>query len=130
MQDMKTFALNVEGIGQFEFARRTLRSEMRINAEFSRLTEGIENPAQWFSDLSWSIAILKVLTIKHPEGWDIDAMDPLDTQTYTRIFTVYGELRAKEESFRGKPGQAGEGGGSGDGRVSGTLVQEDVPPGS
>lgn len=108
MADDKTFQIQIEGVGAFEFRHRRLRDEMRVAAEYSRLTEGVDNPPAWFDQLARMVATVKILTVKGPEGWDVDAMDPLDGETYATITKVYAALRDKEDFFRSRPGQGGE----------------------
>lgn len=122
------FYIEVEPHGTFTFARRTMRDELRILAEVSRLTEGLENPTNQLSVLAGWIAPLKVLTVKAPDGWDIDTMDPLDPAVYEKLIKVYGALRDKEDSFR--PGAAGgvKASGPADGQENGVLVSAQVQP--
>lgn len=94
------FQAPVDGIGTFTFARRRMRDEMAIAAEFSRLTEGVETPTPYLASVAGWISTLKVLTVASPDGWDIDAMDPLDEDTYANLVKVHTALREKEGSFR------------------------------
>lgn len=102
------FQITVDGIGTFTFARRRLRDEMAIGAEFSRLTEGVETPTPYLASVAGWVSTLKVLTVEAPEGWDIDAMDPLDEDTYAKLVTVHTALRDKEGSFRSGAKPEGE----------------------
>jgi hypothetical protein len=97
------FHLDVEGVGTFVFARRTMRDELRISAEYSRLTEGVLTPTPYLDTVAGWMATLKVLTVKCPHNWDPETMDPFDTDTEEKILKVYGALRVKEGSFRKKP---------------------------
>lgn len=110
------FPVSVEGVGNFVFARRNMRDELRIASEYSRLTEGVETPTNYLQNVATWFSVLKVLTVEAPHGWDLDAMDPFDDETLDRVVLVYAALRAKEGSFRsakradGKaPGQAESG---------------------
>lgn len=100
------FTVEVDGIGTFRFGRRSLRDEMRIGAEYSRLTEGVETPTASLELIAGWISTLKVMTVEAPKGWDIDAMDPLDDGTYTKLLKVHAAFRRKEDSFRGGEEQA------------------------
>lgn len=93
------FQVNVEGVGAFTFGRRTMQDEIKIQVEYARLIEGVE-PTEWLQTVCGWLAAFKVLTVLAPEGWDIDAMDPLDNDTYKNMALVYGALREKERSFR------------------------------
>lgn len=102
------FHIDVEGVGNFMFARRTMRDEMRIASEYSRLTEGVMTPTPFLAAVAGWIATLKVLMVTGPKDWDLDEMDPLDEDVYKRISKVNKALRNKEGQFRktkGTPGQ-------------------------
>jgi len=116
------FNVEVEGVGAFRFGRRSMRDEMRVGAEFSRLTEGVEAPTPWLELVAGVIAALKVLTVEAPDGWDVDAMDPLDQDTYDKLLSVHAALRAKEEDFRRSKSKASEKTGQVDGGDTGVLV--------
>lgn len=105
------FTLSVEGIGTFAFGKRAMRDEIAIQVEFARLIDGVE-PTAWLQAVCGWLSVLKVLTVRAPEGWDIDAMDPLDDGTYAKLSKVYEALAEKERSFRRGPKQASEAGGA------------------
>lgn len=123
-----TFAVPVEGIGTFQFRHRTMRDELRIGAEYSRLTEGVEQPTKWLADMAEWISTLKVLTVDAPEDWNIDDLDPLDPETYKKLIAVWNALRKKENFFRKGTGQGGQASGKGTGSEPGVLVPPDVQP--
>lgn len=103
------FTIEVEGVGNFRFARRTMRDEFRIQAEYSRLTEGVPVPALHLFQTASQVATLKVLAVEVPDSWDIDSMDPLDSSSFDKIDKVFNALRAQEERFRKKPEPGSEG---------------------
>jgi len=105
------FVVQVEGVGQFTFARRTMRDEISIQVEYARIIDGAE-PTGWLQAVGGWISTLKVLTVRSPEGWDLDTLDPLDPDTYAKMDAVYGGLSARERSFRRKSAEASEGNGS------------------
>jgi hypothetical protein len=107
------FQITIDDIGTFTFGRRRMRDELAIAAEFSRLTEGVETPTPFLANVAGWISVLKVLTVEAPEGWDIDAMDPLDDDTYAKLVKVHVALREKEGSFRSGSKQASEADGQG-----------------
>lgn len=121
------FHLEVEGVGHFVFAHRTMRDEMRIASEFSRLTEGVETPTPFLATVAGWISTLKVLTVSAPDGWDLDEMDPLDDAVFARIGSVNKALRKKEGQFRTPKGAAGQGSGKGPGGNDQLLVSPQVP---
>lgn len=124
------FFVDVEGIGNFSFARRMLRDEMRIAAEYSRITEGVETPTEWLQFVGTWVSTLKVLTVTAPDGWDIDAMDPLDQETYANLRDVHAALREKEQSFRAGKKGAGAAERKDDSAGPGVLVPAEVQPGA
>lgn len=119
------FEVDVEGIGRFIFARRTLADETKIQVEFARITEGV-TPTPWLGTLVDWQCTLSVLTVNSPPDWNVDEMDPLDDDTFSRLNAVYSALRAKELSFRRKPKQGGEGDRPANGQDNGVLVPPEV----
>lgn len=118
------YQVTVDGIGVFTFAQRTLRDDIAVAAEYSRLTEGVETPTDWLAYMSGCIAALKVLTVEAPDGWDLEEIDPLSDDGYASIMRVHTAMRSAEARFRGQPKASGQGNG-GD---AGVLVQEEVQP--
>lgn len=116
-------AATVEGVGTFTFRKRNMAAEIRISVEFARLTEGA--PVDEFTAVFCrAIAELTVLTVKAPESWVIEEMDPFDDDSYAKVFKVRGALIDGDGgTFRG-PGKVGEGTGEG----QGGDLREPVPP--
>lgn len=113
------FIVTVDGVGTFSFGYRTMRDEFAIQVEFARIIEGVE-PTAWLQTVGGWLSALRVLTVRAPDGWDIDAMDPLDEKTYAKLGAVYQALIDRERSFRRGTEPAGESGGAqqaGDDRV-------------
>lgn len=105
------FTVPVDGVGTFTFGRRTMRDEISIQVEFARLIDGVE-PTAWLQAVCGWVSALRVLTVRAPEGWDLDGMDPLDDDTYARLSRVYDALIEKERSFRRDKKPSGEGSGT------------------
>ncbi|MNM99441.1 hypothetical protein D3C81_1120020 [compost metagenome] len=101
------FELPVEGVGTFRFARRTMRDEISIQVEYARIIQGVD-PTAWLATIAGWLSTLKVLTVLAPEDWDIEAMDPLDEDTYATLLKVHAALADKERSFRKGKGQVSE----------------------
>lgn len=101
------FEVPVEGVGTFVFARRTLGDELAIQREYARIIDGV-TPTDWLATMAGWLSVLRTITVRAPEGWDLDAMDPLDPETYERLYKVFSALRAKEDSFRQGNGGAGQ----------------------
>lgn len=113
------FSVPVPGVGTFTVGRRTFRDEVSIQAEFARLIEGT-TPTEWLTVVCNWLALFKVLIVRAPAEWDIDAMDPLDEETYAKMGRVYAAITEQERSFRrghGSPGETGGTGPAGDNRV-------------
>lgn len=119
------FIVDVEGVGSFTFAKRTMKDEIDIQVEYARLIQGVE-PTEWLSRVGGWISTLKVLTVRAPDKWDLDDMDPLDEKVYEDMLLVYLALRAKEDSFRRKPGAGSEEGGQAAGQDNRLLVPSSV----
>ena len=105
------FTVKVDGVGTFTFGRRGMREEIDIQREYAAILDGVQ-PTGWLEVVGGWMSAFKVLTVRAPEGWDIEAMDPLDNDTYARMKRVYDALSDKELSFRRKPGADGEGSGA------------------
>lgn len=121
------FVVDVEGVGSFTFGKRTMRDEIKVQVEYARLIEGVE-PTEWLDVVCGCIALLRVMTVRAPDGWDIDSMDPLDEDTYARLMKVHAALTAKERSFRRSKGQGGAQPGQGTGEDNRVLVSPEVQP--
>ena len=119
------FDVEVDGVGTFRFGRRSMRDEIKIQVEFARIIEGV-TPTEWLAVVAGWIAALKVLTVRAPDGWDIDAMDPLDDESYAKMAKVHRALTEKERSFRRKPAQASQAAGEGESGNNGVLVPAQV----
>ena len=106
------FDVSVEGIGVFRFGKRKMADEIAIQVEYARLIQGVD-PTDWLANVCGWISTLKVMTVRAPEGWDIDDLDPLDDETYLKLANVYGALTERERSFRSGQGKTVQAGGSG-----------------
>jgi hypothetical protein len=105
------FTVKVDGVGTFTFGKRTMRDEIAIQVEFARLIDGVE-PTSWLQAVCGWLSVLKVITVRAPDGWDLDEMDPLDDATYARMNAVHSALIDKERSFRRGTKPASEAAGS------------------
>ena len=128
--DRKLFQIDVDNLGRFVFYHRTLRDEMRIGAEYSRLTEGVEQPTRWLELFANMFSAITVLLHEAPEGWVLDALDPLDANSYQQISAVYNALRSEEARFRDDNGDGGESAGPGNGRINRPVVSQTIQPDS
>ena len=105
------FTVKVDGVGTFTFGRRTMRDEIAIQVEYARIIDGVE-PTAWLQAVGGWLSVLRTLTVRAPEGWDLDTMDPLDDETYARLSNVYEALVDQERSFRRGSKPAGQGSGA------------------
>lgn len=124
------FSIDVDGIGRFIFARRTMRDTYRIRGDYGELTNGNYDEDGAMVDISaLGYATIKTLMVSGPEGWSLDEMDPLsDEDPEEQIMKVFTALREKELSFRRKSSsrvQAEREGPGGDVR---DVLQEEVQP--
>lgn len=119
------YSVAVEGLGNFTFARRKLSDELRVQAEHSRIVDGVE-PTVWLHNLATWMSTLRVLMVSAPMGWDLEELDPLENDTFEQINAVYMAMRAKEDSFRKKSGKGSEGASEGNGEVGRVLVSSEV----
>jgi len=117
------FRVTVPDVGDFVFGKRTMRDEISTQVEYARFLDGV-SPTPWLEAVVGAIADLTVLTVKAPDGWDIEAMEPHDPVTYAKLIAVHRGLLEKERHFRGATGKGSEAPGAesgGDNRVQ-------VPP--
>lgn len=103
------FNVSIEGVGNFTFGRRTMADEFAIQRRFADLAGGADH-TEWLSIVGGWVSALSVLTVRSPDDWNIDEMDPLDQDVYAKLKKVYDALRDKEDSFRGKRGTRSEAG--------------------
>lgn len=124
------FTVAVENIGDFIFSQRQMRDELKIQSEFRRMTEGLDDPGSALSLVATWLSVLKVLMVRAPSAqWqDLDTLDPLDPDVYAGLLRIYEALRDKERSFRRKPDQAGATDGAGTGAVASVPVSAEVQP--
>lgn len=109
MQLRKPLSVAVPGIGQFSFAHRTFRDEIKIQVETARLLDGESNVPKVLQQFALMFATLHVLTQKAPAGWDLDTLDPLDDTSYDRLEGVFIALREAESNFRARLSGGSEG---------------------
>lgn len=109
------FPIDVEGVGTFLFGRRTMADEIKIHVEYARLTEAVQ-PTPWLDQVATWLSTLKVMTVRFPDGFDIEALDPLEDDTYQKLMRIHAAFIAKESSFRRGSGKASEASGEAKGQ--------------
>lgn len=126
------FALDVEGIGNFIFGRRTGRDRFRIAAEFHRLTEGLQVGESEFGLAAESVATIRVLMVEGPDDikplLDLDAPSTSEQDGDAKLLRVFFALRQKELSFRSGSREAVARDGKGAVGDAGILVSPEVQP--
>lgn len=127
-QTAADFPIDVPGVGRFRIARRTMRDEFRIAAEYSRLTEGVETPTVFLHVYAWAFATMSVLVSQAPDGFNPETLDPLDEASYATLIAVHATIVAQEDRFRGKPGTRSQAGGARDGGNGGPVVSQEIQP--
>lgn len=105
------FVVPVEGVGTFTFARRRMADEIAIQVEFARIINGVE-PTAWLLAVGGWLSALRILTVRAPEGWDLDDLDPQEDETYAKLNRVFDALTEKERSFRRVANAADQGSGA------------------
>ena len=94
-----TYAVEIPGVGKFVFRRRKMRDQIAIEAETLRITGG-ETESDNLRRAASSLATLGILTVEAPKGWDLEMVDPLDTDAIAEVLKVFGGLRSAEDEFR------------------------------
>jgi len=97
------YQVQVEGVGPFTFARRPMRDEFAMAAEYSRLTEGVDTPTAFLDIYGRAFSTIKVLQVSAPAGWSVDTLDPQEDASYAQLIGVYNAIRASEADFRRRP---------------------------
>lgn len=96
--------VDVEGIGTFTFARRKPEDVYRIRARYARLTEDHYTEEGNIADMgALGVVSLQALMVAGPEGFSLEALDPLMSDDWESIVTrIFVALRAKELSLNPK----------------------------
>ena len=104
------FFIDVPNIGRFNFARRQIGDVFRIRGRYNQLTEGFYDAEGRMADLvALAYVTIQTLLVSGPDGFDIDALDPLmDDDFDTKLLSIWRALRDKELSFRPQPKEVGQ----------------------
>lgn len=124
----ETITAEVPGIGAFEYSDYSVAKGRQILAEISRITGGVATPTPLLAWYGECVATCKVLCLKAPEGWDWDALDPLDAGQLKLLKVVYGAYEVASGRFRGEAAKPGKATGQVDGGERPPVVSQDVPP--
>lgn len=121
------FPVDVPGLGTFLFARRKMADELRIQAQYRRFTDGLDDPGAPLALVAQWLATLSVLMVSAPPGSEyanLLELDPLDEKVYADLDSIYRSLSEKEGSFRGRAGARG----AAEGANGGAEHRVPVPP--
>lgn len=98
------FDFDVEGVGRFVYARRTIGDQIKIRRRFIELCDGqMDDPElSFFAGIA---AAHEVLCVTCPEGWeDLIALDMNSPErNISKVIALDKALADKEDSFRGAP---------------------------
>ncbi len=125
------FPVDVPGLGTFIFAKRKMTDELKIQAEYRRFTDCLDDPGPSLALVSQWLATLSVLMVSAPPNSDyanLMELDPLDEKVYADLNAIYRELSEKEGSFRRRHASGGPQGGANGGAERGVQVPPPVQP--
>lgn len=124
------FVVEVPGLGDLAFGRRTNRDRFKIAAEYHRITEGLPVSESEFGLTAEAFATVKCLLVDGPakltDMLNLDGVSPEDPDGDAMLLRVFFALRQKELSFRPGQGKVGKESGAPDGAQSGVLVPPEV----
>ena len=111
------FAVDVDQLGRFLFARRSVGDLFKIRGRYNQVTDGHYDADGNMADIAaLAFVTIQLLLVGGPDGFDLDHLDPLVDDDYeNKLITIWRALRDKELSFRsgqdkgGKEGRAGTG---------------------
>ena len=105
------FPVDVEGLGTFKFARRTIPDALRIRGLFSEFS--VNEQDLELVGAANAYATVCVLCSGTPDGFgEFDDYDLIsDADGLQKLFRVYEALVAKEDSFRQRGQKTGAGAG-------------------
>ena len=96
----QTYPVEVEGVGNFVFRRRTYADRAKVANRTLAILGGVpEHP--YLLDEASKIAELELLIVEAPSGWDIATLDPLDDEDVAQMARVHGRFAEEETRFRG-----------------------------
>ncbi|MDU7524820.1 MAG: hypothetical protein E7K72_26205 [Roseomonas mucosa] len=97
---VRSFDVEVPGVGTFIFRRRNLADQIWIESEAHRMTGGAT--LRELDTAAMSIATIQRLATQKPPGFDLDEMDPLDPATQDTLRAITEALRPAEDKFFGR----------------------------
>jgi hypothetical protein len=119
------FVVEVDGVGQFRFGRRTFLDHTVIRADYVRLTGGDDADAE-LASYAALIAVVRHLCVSAPEGWDDLEHKLMTDQETDQAFELLRKVREQEDLFRQGAIEGSEAPGPGDGRNVSVLVPSEI----
>ena len=110
--------IDVEGVGAFRYAQRTMLDTINIRRRFLELAGAGDSGDVALDYLADMIAVHETLLVSCPKGFEdltkVKANDMAGAvNADTMLFRLYSAFSAKEGEFRTQPGTASEGPGAG-----------------
>jgi len=101
--------VDVDGIGRFVFARRTMRDKFGIRGAYAALTSANYDAEGNTADIgALAFCTINHLLVSAPAGFSLEVLDPdADEEKLTKVFLA---LREQEGSFRKEPAPGVQGG--------------------
>jgi hypothetical protein len=104
------FYIDIDGVGQFRFNRKTYGAQIVLDATMSRILGAnfVTNDTAMNTHATL-VGLYSALMVSCPEGWeDLESIDMSeDPDIDVKILDLYFALRAKLDSFRVAKGPAG-----------------------
>lgn len=109
------FSVEVAHVGTLIFGRRTRRDNIRISAEYHRLTEGTSPDQTSFGIECEAYATISTMLVDGPPEFlsllDLDVESSMEPAERLPVISAFYALRERELSFRKGPHETGEGSG-------------------
>lgn len=96
----ETYRVEVPEVGSFEVRRPVMRTAIKVEVEYARLTEGVDSLPVDLQIICRIMSYLKVMVVEGPHGWDVDGVDPYSDRDTSRLREVFEAITAEESRFR------------------------------
>lgn len=102
--------IQIEGVGDFRYAVRTLGDTLKIRSEFLKILDGVspEMDAE-LSGFASIFATHKVLCVSAPDGWEdlLKVDESIHPDPVSVVLSLWEKLQEKQDSFRNKQNRKG-----------------------
>lgn len=101
------FTIEIEGVGTFRYAQRTIGDFIAIRKRYTELVGGSDDP--WVVNTASAIAVHEQMCTSCPEGWEDLSKLPFDMEgkVLSQLFELDRKIGEAENSFRKGQGAAG-----------------------